>query len=78
VAGDVAGVILAKIKAGVLPPPVNRSGRSRIGKGINTICDGCDALITEEDVEYDVDVTGSRTLRFHVACFIVWLAAVNR
>lgn len=74
-AGDVAGVIQAKIKAGVLPPPVKRSGRSHIGKGTNTICDGCDSLITEDDAEHDVDVTGNRTLRFHTACFIVWLAA---
>ena len=74
-ARDFADVILAKIKAGVLPPPVSRSGRSHIGKGTNTICDGCDAVITHEDVEHDVDVTGNRTLRFHIACFIVWLAA---
>ncbi len=51
-AADVAGVILAKIKAGVLPPTVKRSARSHIGKGTNTICDGCDALITEDDAEH--------------------------
>jgi hypothetical protein len=71
-AQDVSAVILAKIRAGALPRPLEGSSKSYAGKGTNRTCDGCDRPITPEDVEHEVDLADNRTLRFHHACFDVW------
>jgi hypothetical protein len=76
-AQDVSAVILAKIRAGTLPPPADSSGKSYAGKGTNRTCDGCGETITQDDVEHEVDVADNRTLRFHQECYNVWRAAVH-
>ena len=70
---DVFDVILAKIRSGALPSA--RSYISYGGRGTNQTCDGCCERIPAEDVEYEVDLTEGRTLRFHQECFAAWQKA---
>jgi len=74
-APDVSEVILAKIRAGALPRPIDQSVKSYAGKGTNKTCDGCDQTVTADDIDYEVYVARNRTLRFHGACFTIWQAA---
>jgi hypothetical protein len=64
-AQDVSDVIQAKIKSGALPASHDGSGKS----------DGCDERVAQEDIEYEIDISDGRTLRFHQACFTIWQAA---
>jgi len=74
-AQDVSDVIQAKIKSGALPASHDGSGKSYAGKGTDKACDGCDERVTQEDIEYEIDISDGRTLRFHQACFTIWQAA---
>jgi methionyl-tRNA synthetase len=74
-AQDVSAVILAKIRAGALPAPSDRSIKPYAGKGTNKTCDGCGRTIRPDDIEHEVDLADNRTLRFHQQCFNVWQAA---
>jgi hypothetical protein len=66
-AQDLAEVILAKIRSGGLPLPHDGSDKSYAGKGTDKPCDGCDERITQEDVEYEIDIADGRTLRFIIS-----------
>ena len=74
-ANDVTGSIRDKIRSGSLPLPPEPPPKCFVGKGTNRPCDACDEIITPEQIEYELDVTDSRTLRFHDACLTAWHTA---
>jgi len=43
---------------------------SGVGSGLK--CDGCDRPILPSEPELEVEMSDSRTLRFHVACGGLW------
>jgi hypothetical protein len=45
-----------------------------VGMGTRGWCDGCDELISPDEVEYEVDIAG-RTVLFHAKCLSEWHAA---
>jgi hypothetical protein len=69
---DVAASIRDKIRAGILPLPPQAPEKCYVGKGTRRPCDGCDELITPEQIEYELDITDNRTLRFHDKCLTAW------
>jgi hypothetical protein len=77
-AQGVSDVILAKIKSGALPGSHDGSGKSYAGKGTDKACDGCDERVTQEDIEYEIDIADGRTLRFHHKCFTAWQESAAR
>jgi hypothetical protein len=72
---DVAASIRDKVRSGTLPLPPAPPEKCFVGKGTGRPCDGCDESITLEQIEYELDVTESRTLRFHDQCLAAWHAA---
>jgi hypothetical protein len=69
--GDIASVIRAKIKAGVLP--AGRALKVWIGPANGrTPCDGCEQTIVVGGLEYEIDTSDRRTVRFHRECFNLW------
>ena len=72
-ASDLARLVADKVRSGALPlePP----GRSFVGKGTVRRCDVCEQAITEDQLEYEVDVSEGRTLRFHDRCHDMWRQA---
>jgi hypothetical protein len=74
-ASDVAAGTRDKIRSGALPLPSDPPEKCFVGKGTSRPCDGCDEVITPEEIEYELDIAGGRTLRFHVKCLEVWHAA---
>jgi hypothetical protein len=74
-ANDVAASICDKIRSGALPPPPETPQKCFVGKGTSRLCDACDEVITPEQIEYEIDITESRTLRVHDACLALWHAA---
>jgi len=75
-AANMAANIREKIRFGVLPLPPEPPEKCFVGKGTSRPCDGCDEVITPEEIEYELDIAeGGRTLRFHVNCLEAWHAA---
>jgi len=74
-AADLAALVADKIRSGALPLPPEPPGRSFVGKGTVQRCDVCEQAITEDQLEYEVDVSDSRTLRFHDGCHHMWRQA---
>jgi len=74
-ANDVAGSIRDKIRSGALPLPPETPLKCFVGNGTNRPCDACDEMILPDHIEYELDITQSRTLRFHEACYTAWHAA---
>jgi hypothetical protein len=74
-ANEVIGSIRDKIRSGALPLPPEPPTKCFVGKGTNQPCDACDEIITQADIEYELDITESRTLRFHAACYTAWHTA---
>ena len=68
----VATKIRHKVRSGLLPLPPEKC---YVGKGTRRACDGCDEVIMPEEIEYELDITESRTVRFHEACLKAWHAA---
>jgi hypothetical protein len=71
VASDVAASIRHKIQSGSIPLPPEPPEKCFVGMGTKQLCDGCDELISPDDVEYEVDIA-ERTLRFHAKCLSAW------
>ena len=67
-AGDVASNIREKIRSAILPLPSDTPPKCYVGPGTNRPCDACDEIITPERIEYELDITEDRTLRFHDTC----------
>jgi hypothetical protein len=61
-----------KVQGGALPLPPDPAGKCWVGKGTSRPCDACDASITAEQVEYELDLPDGRTLRFHSKCLAAW------
>jgi hypothetical protein len=72
---DIPAYIRAKIAVGFLPVPGEQTTRVWVGKGTGRPCEGCDQLILDADVEYEVDLPAGETYRFHRACFDAWKVA---
>jgi hypothetical protein len=71
-ASDVASNIRDKIRSGALPLPEEAPPKCYVGKGTNRACDACDEIVTPEQIEYELDITENRTLRFHDSCLAAW------
>jgi hypothetical protein len=56
---------------GAIPLPPTPPGKCFVGMGTKRPCDGCDELISPDEVEYEVDIA-ERTLRFHAECLSAW------
>ena len=69
---EVAANIRDKLRSGALPLPPEAPQKCFVGKGTDRPCDGCDIVITPKDIEYELDVTETRTLRFHDKCLAAW------
>ena len=74
-ASDLASNIREKIRSGVLPLPSDTPPKCYVGPGTNRPCDACDEIITPEQIEYELDITENRTLRFHNDCLTAWHTA---
>jgi hypothetical protein len=74
-ATDVAANIREKIQSGVLPLPPEPPQKCYVGKGTRRACDGCDEFIAPDQMEYELDISDSRTLRFHDTRLTAWHAA---
>jgi hypothetical protein len=72
---NVAATIRDKIHSGVLPLPPVPPEKCFVGKGTSRPCDGCDEVITPDEIEYELDIAEGRTLRFHVKCLDAWHTA---
>jgi hypothetical protein len=72
---NAAANVREKIQSGVLPLPPELPQKCFVGKGTSRPCDGCDEVITPEEIEYKLDIPGGRTLRFHVKCLEAWHTA---
>lgn len=66
-ARDFSDKIRSKVRSGALPIPRELPTKQFVGRGTNRACDGCDELITPEQIESETDLDG-RTLRFHAVC----------
>ena len=71
---EAAESIRAKVDSGVLPLPADPPGKCWVGKGTSRACDGCDKVIAPDEIEYELDVADSRTLRLHADCLALWHA----
>jgi hypothetical protein len=71
---DVAASIRDKIRSGLLPLPSEPPQKCYGGKGTGQLCDGCDEVITPEQIEYELGISESRTLSFHDECLVAWHA----
>jgi hypothetical protein len=67
---EVSAVVRQKIAAGLLP--TDKPMKVWVGKGTGLMCDACDLPVTPADIEYETDLPGGRTLRFHQPCLAVW------
>jgi hypothetical protein len=72
---DIPGYIRAKIAVGFLPVPGEQPTRLWVGKGTGRPCEGCDQLILDTDVEYEVDLPAGETYRFRRPCLLAWQQA---
>jgi len=66
---NAAGTIREKLTAGTLP---DAGAITFAGFGTGQICDGCDAPILPEEMDYTVEARDRRTFRFHVRCVLLW------
>jgi hypothetical protein len=72
---DLVTIMREKIRSGILPLPPKPPEKCFVGEGTSRPCDGCDKLIMADEIEYELDVTESRTLRFHAKCLDAWHTA---
>lgn len=61
-----------KLRSGILPLPPDSPAKSWAGKGTGLPCEGCDRIITPDQIEYELDLPDSRKLRLHADCVGVW------
>jgi hypothetical protein len=61
---------LAKLAVGALPNV--QVTKLWAGWGTGDICDGCDAPITDNEVENEIELAGAVLLRLHQRCFSIW------
>jgi len=47
-------------------------GKVWVGHGNGRSCDACEQYITPSDLEYEVDLSDGRALRFHSKCLAAW------
>jgi hypothetical protein len=73
-ATDLATLIADKIRSGALPLPPEPPAKYYGGKGTGQPCAVCEQAITEQQLEYELDI-GGRTLRFHDKCLDIWRQA---
>lgn len=66
---DAAEKIREKLTARTLPAT---GGITFAGLGTGQICDGCDAPILPEEMDYTVEAADRRNFRFHVRCVLLW------
>jgi hypothetical protein len=71
-ASDLATTIRDRIRSGALPPPPNPLRSCSIHKGSKRPCDGCDNKITEDQIEYELELGDTPALHFHDKCFTDW------
>ena len=67
---ELSAVVRGKIAAGTLS--TEKPLKMWVGKGMGKLCDACDLPVTPVDIEYEADLPGGRTLRFHQRCLTVW------
>lgn len=68
-------MIRAKVRSRALPLPAETPAKSWVGKGTSRACNGCDRVITPDQIEYELDLTSGRVLRLHADCLGFWHAA---
>ena len=63
--------ITRKLWLGTLPAdePIQTWG----GPGSGFECDGCDLVISSEEMEHELLMQNGRVMRFHVVCVNLWL-----
>jgi|GEM_PF-2790415 len=71
---DLATLIADKIRSGALPLPPEPPAKYFAGKGTGQSCAVCEQAITDEELEYELDIDG-RTLCFHDKCLDMWRQA---
>jgi hypothetical protein len=59
-----------KIQAGKLP--ITDPVKVWAGQGGGTPCDVCDQPVMPTDTEYETEMSGARSFRFHSRCLGVW------
>jgi CheY-like chemotaxis protein len=64
--------VRSKVGSGMLPLPTEPPPKSWAGKGTGRVCDGCEKVITSEQVEYELDLANGRALRLHADCLAIW------
>lgn len=69
---DVARSIRFKVASGALPLPAASPEKCFVGKGTKRPCDGCDEIITADQLEYELDIAENQTLVFHANCLAAW------
>jgi hypothetical protein len=70
---DLEAAIRSKIAAGTLPVHREDGGEKLwVGNGNGRPCDACGEPITAAEREYEIDLPGGRTLRFHGKCLTAW------
>ena len=68
--------IREKLSQGLLPEKY--SEKMWAGRGNGRPCDGCDRPVLSDQVEYEFEIDGGRTLRFHLGCAALWEAYRGR
>ena len=67
---------LEKMSNGGLPVPTSTSAWA--GPGSGQQCSGCDDVVGHDENEFEVDLSGTITLRFHSDCHQAWLMFVGK
>jgi len=67
---SISALIADKLTRGVLPSawPLRTWGCNGTGRA----CQGCDLVITEAEIQHEVELLGGVTLLFHAACANAW------
>jgi len=72
---DLATFVAEKLRSGALPLPPEPPEKYFAGKGTGQCCDVCAQVIAAEELEYELDGSDGRTLRFHEKCLDMWRQA---
>jgi hypothetical protein len=73
---EIIALVKTKIADGALP--AIRAENPRVHQGRGRRCDCCEQMIGEYESQTDVDLSGTVTIHFHLRCFGIWQAEVEK
>jgi hypothetical protein len=71
-------IALVKTKIAHCALPALRADNPSVHQGCGRRCDCCEQMIGQYDSQTDVDLGGTVTIHFHLRCFSIWQAEVEK